>query len=312
MHNNEITGTFLDEITVDIASQNWDDDDWKLCFDAMSFIGIDTVIIIRGSLRDSAVFPSRVIGNTGDPDLARLFLDLAEDRKMRLFFGTDERLIITPGFYNGQGVEASKVEEEVVLSRNFIDEVYARYQGHPALAGWYVTHEVPGNLPGVSALLQGIASYMKELTPSFPVLMSPFFPTKWILKENSMTPDEFKESWRQLCKDLNGLVDTIFFQDGTCEESEFVDYLSAAKEFCDEAGMNLWNNTETFDRRLSYCFPPRDIRVLRKRLEMAATYVTKQVTFEFPHFMSPNSCFPGAANLYRRYCETVLGKKSPF
>lgn len=39
-----ITGTFLDEITWDIGSQNWSADDWSRDFEAMAFIGIDTVI----------------------------------------------------------------------------------------------------------------------------------------------------------------------------------------------------------------------------------------------------------------------------
>jgi hypothetical protein len=29
----------------------------------------------------------------------------------------------------------------------------------------------------------------------------------------------------------------------------------------------------------------------------------KAITFEFSHFMSPNSCYPQAGNLYRRYCD---------
>ena len=73
----KITGTFIDEITWDIGSQNWSEDDWKRDFEAMSFIGIDTVIIIRGGLKDQAVFPSEVVGNIGYPDLAQLFLDEA-------------------------------------------------------------------------------------------------------------------------------------------------------------------------------------------------------------------------------------------
>lgn len=78
----KITGTFIDEITWDIGSQNWGVEDWRRDFEAMVFIGIDTVIIIRGGLRDRAVFPSKVVGNTGDPDLARLFLDEAAKHVM--------------------------------------------------------------------------------------------------------------------------------------------------------------------------------------------------------------------------------------
>jgi beta-xylosidase len=34
-----------------------------------------------------------------------------------------------------------------------------------------------------------------------------------------------------------------------------------------------------------------------------AVGVEKIITFEFSHFMSPNSCWPAARNLFKRYCE---------
>jgi len=120
------------------------------------------------------------------------------------------------------------------------------------------------------------------------------------------------DSWRNVLKELRGLIDIMAFQDGTCMTDEFADYLHAAKTIGEEMGIEFWNNVETFDRNLSYKFPPRDIRLLRRRLEIAEPYVSKHITFEFAHFMCPNSSFPGAANLYNRYCETVLGKRSPW
>ncbi|MHB1459363.1 MAG: DUF4434 domain-containing protein, partial [Armatimonadota bacterium] len=127
-----------------------------------------------------------------------------------------------------------------------------------------------------------------------------------------LTPDEFRKSWGELLGAIKGLVDIMAFQDGVCTNAEYTDYMAAAKACADEFGVELWNNVETFERNLSYKFPPRDIWILKKRLDMAEPYAQKHITFEFSHFMSPNSCFPGAANLYRRYCESVLDKKSPF
>ncbi|MHB9036203.1 MAG: DUF4434 domain-containing protein [Armatimonadota bacterium] len=308
----KITGTFLDEITWDIGSQNWSAEDWKRDFEAMSFIGIDTVVIIRGGLRDQAVFPSEVVGNTGDPDLAKLFLDEAEKHNMRLFFGTYDSGEIWSGFYDGTGVTDSRVEAEIAADIRFVDEVMSRYGGHPAFHGWYMTHEVGYNQEGISSLFKGLATHMRQITPSLPILISPFYATRSILSDNCLSPDEFRESWRELLGAVNGLVDIMAFQDGVCTNAEFPEYLAAVKSCADEFGIEFWNNVETFDRNLSYKFPPRDIRVLSKRLELAQPYVAKHITFEFSHFMSPNSCFPGAANLYRRYCETILGKKSPF
>ncbi len=300
-----ITGTFLDEITIDIGSHNWSADDWRICFDAMAFIGIDTVIIIRGGLRDQAVFPSEVVGNAHDPDLAQLFLDEASERQMRLFFGTYD----TCQFYH-QGEAA--LDEEIRLGRAFAEEVVHRYQGHPAWCGWYITHEFSANQPGVNRLFRETAVHLKTLCPSHRCLISPFYPTVLTGREENMTPGKFLASWQEALDGTRGLIDIVAFQDGTAPAENYEGYLQAVQALGQSCGVEIWNNVETFDRHMSYRFPPRDYRVLLRRLMRANPYVTKHITFEFSHFMSPNSEFPGAANLYRRYCETILGVPSPF
>jgi len=47
-----ITGTFLDEITHDIPTQNWGPADWARDFDAMKAIGIDTLWLCWRLLRN--------------------------------------------------------------------------------------------------------------------------------------------------------------------------------------------------------------------------------------------------------------------
>ena len=54
-----ITGTFLDEITHDIPSNNWGVDEWAADFATMRSIGIDTVIMIRAGWGRKAACPSR-------------------------------------------------------------------------------------------------------------------------------------------------------------------------------------------------------------------------------------------------------------
>ena len=71
----------------------------------------------------------------------------------------------------------------------------------------------------------------------------------------------------------------------------------------DELGIELWNNVETFTRDMPIKFPPIDFRELTEKLKISARYATKNITFEFSHFMSPNSCYLSARNLYKRYCE---------
>src|SRR5438270_416005 len=66
-----ITGTFLDEITHDIPSQNWGREDWRKEFGLYSNIGIDTVVIIRAGYRNRCIFQARSI-----PDLLPVYEDL--------------------------------------------------------------------------------------------------------------------------------------------------------------------------------------------------------------------------------------------
>ena len=74
-------------------------------------------------------------------------------------------------------------------------------------------------------------------------------------------------------------------------------------------GLRCWSNVESFDRDMPIQFPPTDIRKLLYKAEQAsAAGVEKLVTFEFSHFMSPNSTFPAARQLYKRYQEWWRGE----
>lgn len=68
--------------------------------------------------------------------------------------------------------------------------------------------------------------------------------------------------------------------------------------------MTCWTNCESFDRDMPIKFPPIKWEKMLLKLEAARKAgVEKAITFEFSHFMSPNSCYPAAANLFNRYCE---------
>jgi hypothetical protein len=78
-------------------------------------------------------------------------------------------------------------------------------------------------------------------------------------------------------------------------------FLQGVRGLADQHAFTMWSNLETFDRDMPIKFPPADWRYLRFKLESAAAVADKIITFEFPHFMSPNSCYPAAHNLFRRY-----------
>src|SRR5690349_19169345 len=91
-----ITGTFLDEITHDIPSQNWSRDDWEKEFRLYAQIGIDTVIIIRAGYKNKCIFPSKSIPDLLPvyEDIGEIFYSLADQYGLKVYFGTYDS-----GFY---------------------------------------------------------------------------------------------------------------------------------------------------------------------------------------------------------------------
>ncbi|HUI10842.1 MAG TPA: DUF4434 domain-containing protein [Bacteroidota bacterium] len=288
-----ITGTFIDEITYDIPSQNWGAEQWRADFDAMKAIGIDTVIIIRSGLRGKTLFPSKTIGTDTGGDLPRLFLDEAAKRNMKLFFGNyDSAEWGKPGAW----------KKEIEINRGFMREIWERYGSSSAFTGWYLSHETSHSRFHFREITTELSELAKTLSPGKPVLMSPFYPSRKIYPDEGLDPSEFADNWRQTLKGIT-TIDYAAFQDGTAPLGELDAYLGQAKAVMDEMGIKLWNNVETFTRDMPIKFPPIDFRELREKLTIAARYATKNISFEFSHFMSPNSLYPSARNLYGRYRE---------
>ena len=298
----QITGTFLDEITWDIPSQNWGETEWRREFAIMRSIGIDTVIIIRGGLRRMSVFPSEIVGNKDVPDLASLFLSAAEENDMKLYFGTYDS-----GEVHERNWENWRAEFE--LNKKFVEEVLNRYSGHPAFHGWYISHEVGFYKEEIRLFFKSIGEFLKETTPEKPILLSPYYPCTEINFKTVMlkSVSEFADDWAKILSE-NKYIDHCAFQDGTARIEQLEEYTKAIKCVCDAAGVDLWNNTETFARNMPIRFLPIDYRLLSEKLRVTSPYVTKQITFEFSHFMSPQSMYISAHHLFNRYCEDTLGK----
>lgn len=296
-----ITGTFINEITYDIPSQNWGADEWRADFDAMNAIGIDTVIIIKGGLRRETVFPSAVIGTPGTTDLASLFLAEAAARGMKLWFGI---------YDSWEWARNDTWREEVSINKRFMTEVKERYGAHPAFEGWYLTHETSHRRFHFRELYTELSEFARAITPEKPVLISPFYPSRKVYGDDALAPEEFADNWRQMLRGVT-TIDYAAFQDGTAPLALLDAYLAQAKTVMDELGITLWNNVETFTREMPVKFPPIDVRELDEKLRIAARYAVKNITFEFSHFMSPNSCYPSAGNLYRRYRELLATHRTP-
>ena len=302
-----LTGTFLDEISHDIPHQNWGRAEWARDFAAMRTIGIDTVILIRSGHKHWMTYPSDVLhtreGCFIPPvDLVDMFLDLAEAHDMAFYFGTYDS-----GRYWHQG----DYRQEVDLNKAVVDEVWARYGHKPAFKGWYLTQEVSRRVKGIIEIYAEMGRHCKALA-NLPVLISPWMDgikSVWsfdaeVSKAQGITPEVHAREWGEIMAGISGAVDIVAFQDGHVDFHELPTYLAINKELSDRHGLRCWTNSETFDRDMPIKFLPIKWEKLLLKLQAAAQVgVEKAITFEFSHFMSPNSAYAQAGHLYRRYCE---------
>jgi hypothetical protein len=303
-----LTGTFLDEISHDIPHQNWGAADWEQDFQAMQRIGIDTVILIRSGYRRWLTYPSEVLiaheGCHRPPvDLVDLFLTLAEKYHMAFYFGT---------YDSGQYWHSGEYQKEVDLNRLVVDEVWQRYGSRQAFKGWYLTQEVSRRTRGIIELYATMGRHCKSISGGLPVLISPWIDGKksvssydgQIEKERGITLAEHEREWGEVMAGIRGAVDAVAFQDGHVDYHELLDFLAVNKLLADKYGLHCWTNSETFDRDMPIKFLPIKWEKLLLKLEAARQVgVEKAITFEFSHFLSPNSCYPQAGNLYQRYCK---------
>jgi hypothetical protein len=303
-----ITGTFLDEISHDIPHQNWGPVEWERDFQAMRSIGIDTVILIRSGHKRWLAYPSDVLiereGCYRPPlDLVDMFLTLAERHGMAFYFGT---------YDSGRYWSAGDYPKEVDLNRAVADETWARYGSRAAFKGWYLSQEVSRRTRGIIDLYAAMGRHCKEISGGLPVLISPWIDGPKSVssfdapaeKQGGISPAEHEAEWGEVMAGIRGAVDIVAFQDGHVEYHALPDFLAVNKTLADRNGLRSWSNVETFDRDMPIKFLPIKWEKLLLKLEAARTAgAEKAVTFEFSHFLGPNSCYPQAGNLFRRYCE---------
>ena len=307
-----ITGTFLDEISDDIPSNNWGEKEWDKDFAAMKAMGIRRVFMIRAGMARKLTYPSAVISSVCETypvyqDLIALFLRLAEKYGMEFW----------PGNYVPRGTLGKFSRNDVDLDMRIADEIWERYGSSRAFGGWYFSREIGRNDPAVTENFAKLGRHCKEISGGLPIMISPYISILPELKRNhggkipdwDETPvdlDAFRETWGAVMERIRGTVDIVAWQDGLAPYSQLPRIFQAQKELAEKYGMTVWVNSESFDRDMPFRFPPIDWRCLRYKLECAAQAgISEAITFEFSHFMSPNSMWPSAGNLYNRYMEYI-------
>lgn len=301
-----ITGTFLDEISHDIPHQNWGEREWDADFKYMEAIGIDTVIVIRSGYRKFITYPSAYLLKKGcykpSVDLIDLFLRLADKYNMKFYFGL---------YDSGHYWDTGDMSHEIRDNRYVIDEVWKSYGHHKSFKGWYISTEISRKTKGAIETFHTIGKQCKDISNNLPVFISPWIdgkkavmPTEGLTKEQAVSVEEHEREWNEIFDGIHDVVDACAFQDGHIDYDELDMFFSVNKKLADRYGMQCWTNAETFDRDMPIRFLPIKFDKLRLKLEAAKRcHYDKAITFEFSHFMSPQSAYLQAGHLYDRYKE---------
>lgn len=302
-----ITGTFLDEISHDIPHQNWGEKEWDRDFRYMKSIGIDTVICIRSGYRKFITYPSPYLLKKGcympSVDLIDMFLRLAQKYGMKFWFGL---------YDSGRYWDTGDLSYEIEDNKFVIDEVWERYgRKYDSFGGWYISGEISRRTKGAIDAFHAMGKQCKDVSGGLPTFISPWIDGKKAVmgtnlktREDAVSVQEHEREWNEIFDGIHDVVDACAFQDGHIDYDELDAFFSVNKKLADKYGMQCWTNAETFDRDMPISFLPIKFDKLRMKLEAAARCgYDKAITFEFSHFMSPQSAYLQAGHLYDRYKE---------
>lgn len=303
-----ITGTFLDEISHDIPHQNWGAAEWEQDFKFMKAAGIDTVIMIRCGYRRFITYPSDYLikqYNCHKPptDLLALFLTLADKYEMNFYVGL---------YDSGRYWDTGNMRDEIISNQFVTEEVFEKYGHHASFKGWYMSMEISRKTKGAIEAINNMGAHCKAISNHLPTFISPWIDGKKAVmaanaalsKEDAVSLHEHETEWNEIFDGIKGNIDAVAFQDGHVDFHELDQYLSINKLLAEKHGLQAWTNCESFDRDMPIKFLPIKFEKLKLKLEAAKRNgYDKAITFEFSHFMSPQSMYPSAHHLYNRYLE---------
>lgn len=305
----KITGTFLDEISHDIPHQNWGEKEWDKDFAHMKAIGIDTVIMIRSGYRKFITYPSEYLMKKHacyrpSVDLVEMYLRLADKYNMKFYFGL---------YDSGKYWDTGDLSWEVEDNKYVIDEIWKNYGSkYKSFQGWYISGEISRQTKGAIGAFHTMGKQCKDISDGLPTFISPWIDGKKAVqaagsalsKENAVSVQEHEREWSEIFEGIHDVVDAVAFQDGHIDYDELDAFFGVNKKMADKYGMKCWTNAETIDRDMPIKFLPIKFDKLRMKLEAAARAgYDKGITFEFSHFMSPQSSYLQAGHLYNRYKE---------
>ena len=236
-------------------------------------------------------------------DLIDMYLRLADKYNMKFYFGL---------YDSGRYWDTGDMTWEIEDNKYVIDEAWNMYgKKHKSFGGWYISGEISRRTKGAISAFHAMGKQCKDLSGGLPTFISPWIDgKKAVMGTGKMTNDqavsvqEHEKEWGEIFDGIHDVVDACAFQDGHIDYDELDAFFTVNKRLADKYHMQCWTNAETFDRDMPINFLPIKFDKLRLKLEAAKrSHYDKAITFEFSHFMSPQSAYLQAGHLYDRYKE---------
>lgn len=235
-------------------------------------------------------------------------LAAAEQRDMQVWLG----LSLDPNYWQGVFDPDRSAAENIALMLE-LEELY----GHsPALVGYYLPEEIDDRSFVTEQAHEAMIQYLAAMATAAheqvgrPVMVAPYF---------GMNPNALAyAAWWSTTLE-RAPIDVIALQDGvgtrrTTAQQGAPMYQELARVAA-RHGVALWSDLEIFEQihgwpvdELAWQANPARIETVLEQLRLEAPFVTKFVTFDFTHHMSPR--LGGmAAQLYSGYLEYLEGRE---
>ncbi len=285
-------------------------DAWRCELDTMRQARLSRIIIQRLHHNDLRFIPQ-------DPqsfDPTRAILEYADRHEMQVFLGlADDKAWWT------RSTEEPHLDAAAQQDRTLADEVWQRYGQHSSFAGWYLPREMwdgPYTAEQIDRLARSfrtVADHCRSLSEGKPVAIAPFF-------SGNVPAAEFGKLYTRFLEQAG--LDIVMLQDGVGAHGwdnqvaeRIVPYFAAMRDACVTHGVELWSDLESFRlvepataERPQPGFAPADANRIGRQLAAAAPFVTRFITFDFFHYMSPHRGNEARARLYEQYMAAFVRK----
>ncbi len=253
---------------------------------------------------NTTVYPSGLSGYTQNTstDVVGRLLTAADTAGVTEYLG----LQTNDDWWTNYANNTTWLSSEATKANALADDLYSKYGTHTSFTGWYLPFEVDNwnftsstTWSNMATFYTTIANHLHTLTPSKPVIISPFYNTS-----GGQTSSQWTTMWTSILG--SAPIDVIALQDGVgaghATTAQLSTWFSATKSAitAGRPATQLWADSETFNPD----FTPLSITHVVADLNAVAPYVTKTLSFSYDHYDSPLQVPAVYDTTYRNYLST--------